>query len=302
MKRAQQLLSPASLAALMAQQHVRLFEVGCDAIDQFHSGHIDGATYIDTNAIEHGPLWNKVADEALLAVLGMHGLHHDSCVVLYGRNNLAAARLAHLMLYAGVADVRLLDGGFASWCAANGALRCGPGRKQASSKSADACFGGPFPAHPEYVMSMAQTRSFLRQAAGALVSIRSRAEFEGQTSGYSYIPGKGEIAGALWGRAGADHDVNSMSAYHDVNGCMKAAGEISRFWLEAGIEPGRPAAFYCGTGWRASLAFFYAWLMGWPQISVYDGGWLEWSSDPLNQGDCIIHPGRQAGLAMIETR
>jgi thiosulfate/3-mercaptopyruvate sulfurtransferase len=41
--------------------------------------------------------------------------------------------------------------------------------------------------------------------------------------------------------------------------------------------PGRPTAFYCGTGWRASMAFFYAWLMDWPHISVYDGGWFEWS-------------------------
>jgi thiosulfate/3-mercaptopyruvate sulfurtransferase len=45
-------------------------------------------------------------------------------------------------------------------------------------------------------------------------------------------------------------------------------------------------AFYCGTGWRASLAFFYAWLMGWQRISVYDGGWLEWSSDPANPVIC----------------
>ena len=36
------------------------------------------------------------------------------------------------------------------------------------------------------------------------------------------------------------------------------------------------------TGWRASEAFFYAWLMDWKQISVYDGGWYEWSSDPKN--------------------
>jgi thiosulfate/3-mercaptopyruvate sulfurtransferase len=45
-------------------------------------------------------------------------------------------------------------------------------------------------------------------------------------------------------------------------------------------------AFYCGTGWRASLAFFYAWLMGWEHISVYDGGWFEWSSDPANPVIC----------------
>ncbi|WP_227625940.1 rhodanese-like domain-containing protein [Geofilum rubicundum] len=41
-------------------------------------------------------------------------------------------------------------------------------------------------------------------------------------------------------------------------------------------------AFYCGTGWRGSEAWFNAWLMGWPKVSVYDGGWFEWSADPAN--------------------
>jgi thiosulfate/3-mercaptopyruvate sulfurtransferase len=41
-------------------------------------------------------------------------------------------------------------------------------------------------------------------------------------------------------------------------------------------------AFYCGTGWRASETWFYAFLMDWPQIAVYDGGWFEWSKDPEN--------------------
>ncbi|WP_305065691.1 rhodanese-like domain-containing protein, partial [Methanococcoides sp.] len=40
-------------------------------------------------------------------------------------------------------------------------------------------------------------------------------------------------------------------------------------------------AFYCGTGWRGSEAFFNAWLMGWDNAAVYDGGWLEWSNNKL---------------------
>ena len=57
---------------------------------------------------------------------------------------------------------------------------------------------------------------------------------------------------------------------------------IETMWREAGIVREQHAAFYCGTGWRASLAFFYAWLMGWERISVYDGGWMEWSREPSN--------------------
>src|SRR5262245_33237817 len=46
--------------------------------------------------------------------------------------------------------------------------------------------------------------------------------------------------------------------------------------------PDKRVAFYCGTGWRASEAFFYAYLMGWPTIAVYDGGWWAWVQDPAN--------------------
>ena len=49
-----------------------------------------------------------------------------------------------------------------------------------------------------------------------------------------------------------------------------------------GITPDKRVAFYCGTGWRASETWFYAYLMGWQQAAVYDGGWFEWSQDPAN--------------------
>ena len=48
----------------------------------------------------------------------------------------------------------------------------------------------------------------------------------------------------------------------------------------AGITPDKWVAFYCGTGWRASETWFYALLMGWQNVAVYDGGWFEWSKDP----------------------
>jgi molybdopterin synthase sulfurtransferase len=87
-----------------------------------------------------------------------------------------------------------------------------------------------------------------------------------------------DIAGARWGRAGGNGDVNSMSAYQDADGTMRDAAEIEALWCEAGIHAGRQVAFYCGTGWCASLPFFYAWVMGWERIAVFDGGWFEWSA------------------------
>jgi thiosulfate/3-mercaptopyruvate sulfurtransferase len=28
--------------------------------------------------------------------------------------------------------------------------------------------------------------------------------------------------------------------------------------------------------------WFYAYLQGWQRIAVYDGGWFEWSQDPID--------------------
>lgn len=286
----QHLLQPAWLASLIAGQAVAvapangwlLFEAGCGEEGIYQQGHIPGAGYLETCHLEQEPLWNKVSDTALLTCLLGYGIRYDTPVLLYGRNPLAAARVAHLLLYAGVRDVRLLDGGLAAWLRAGLPLEQGTGPGTIATSD----FGIPFPACPDYLINTKQARQLLQQPDGALVSIRTWQEHIGAISGYSYIEAKGDILGARWGRAGQDGDVNSMSDYHRLDGTMKPAKEIHRLWAEAGIQACQQVAFYCGTGWRASLAFFYAWLMGWEHISVYDGGWCEWSQDPANPVRC----------------
>jgi 3-mercaptopyruvate sulfurtransferase SseA len=287
-----QLVTPGWVAGLVTGAPIaarpsgawRLFEVGCADADAFAGGHIPGAGYLDTMQLEQGPLWNKVDDAVLGRLLCELGIRHDTTVVLYGRNVLAAARAAHLMLHAGVRDVRLLDGGLAAWLRAGLPFEPGPARRWPAADD----FGVQLPARPDYLFDMRQTSDLLAHDRGTLVSIRTWNEFIGKTSGYRYIEARGDIAGAVWGHAGAGDDVNSMSDFHDDAGCMKPAADICTMWAQTGIRPERLNVFYCGTGWRASLAFFYAWLMGWERIAVYDGGWCEWSRDPANPTICRV--------------
>ncbi len=285
-----QLVSAPWLAALLAQGAVaaaptgawRLLEVGCDGFDAYVCGHIPGASYMDTAELEQEPLWNKVPDATLLQRLLGHGIRNDTTVIVYARCAVVAARAAHLMLYAGVRDVRLLDGGFGAWCLAELPLSSKPPCLPEAATE----FGVPFPAHPEYLANTSQARQLLLQPNAALVSIRTWNEYMGKTSGYSYIAAVGDIAGARWGHAGKGNDVNSMSDFQHADGTMRSAHDITQVWSDAGIYRDQHVAFYCGTGWRASLAFFYAWLMGWEHISVYDGGWYEWGLDPANPVIC----------------
>jgi molybdopterin synthase sulfurtransferase len=282
-----QLVPARWLRALLGSQAVgaaaptgdwRLFEVGEGPWDSARLQTIPGAAWLDVQRFEGGPLWNKVADDVLLRQLAALGIRHDTTVVLAGRKLVANARMAHLLLYAGVHDVRLLDGGTEAWAQAGGPLT----QEAPAIPVPVSDFGPDQPTHPHYLVNTAQVRDLLGRPGVTLASIRTWSEFVGQTSGYDYIAARGEIAGARWGHAGAEGDVNDMRWFHTPAGLMSGAAEITTLWRSQGIEAEQQVVFYCGTGWRASLAFFYAWLMGWEHISVYDGGWLEWSSDPGN--------------------
>ena len=109
--------------------------------------------------MESEPLWNKVSDEQLKAMLAKHGIRHDTTVILYGRDVYAAARVAQIMLYAGVKDVRLLDGGWQTWSDAGLPVERGTPPKV----KAEPDFGVKIPAQPQLMLDMEQARGLLHR-------------------------------------------------------------------------------------------------------------------------------------------
>ncbi|SQC94186.1 Thiosulfate sulfurtransferase YnjE precursor [Cedecea neteri] len=176
----------------------KVIEAGWGSPKKYLLSHIPGAGYINTEEVESEPLWNKVSDDKLKAMLTKHGIRHDTTVILYGRDVYAAARVAAIMLYAGVKDVRLLDGGWTTWSAAELPVERGLPPHPAPADD----FGAPIPGQPQLMLDIEQARALLHRKDASLVSIRSWPEFIGTTSGYSYIKPKGEIAGARWGPRG----------------------------------------------------------------------------------------------------
>ncbi|MGH2417899.1 MAG: sulfurtransferase, partial [Candidatus Limnocylindria bacterium] len=181
-----------------------------------------------------------------------------------------------ILRYAGVDDVRLLDGGYDWWVTA-----VQPLETEIRLPTPVQRFGVAIPQRPEAIVDIEQARAILDDPDGAaLVSVRTWREHIGAVSGYNYIGPAGRIAGDVWGNCGSD--AYHMQHYRSVDNTMRAYPEIAANWQAAGITPDKRVAFYCGTGWRASETWFYAYLMGWERIAVYDGGWFEWSQDPIN--------------------
>ena len=258
--------------------------------DAYLGGHIPGAIDLNTNDIESTETWNRRSPEELKETLEAHGITSDTTVVMYGKfmspdNNdpfpgseagdLGAIRCAFIMMYAGVKDVRVLNGGFQSWMDAGYEIATDDRPKEPVPE-----FGASIPRHPELVVDTPRAKEMLASEDAELVSVRSWPEFIGEVSGYNYIEKKGRIPGAIFADCGSD--AYHMENYRNFDHTTREFQEIAAIWKSKGITPDKHLAFYCGTGWRGSEAWFNAWLMGWPRVSVYDGGWFEWSNDPEN--------------------
>src|SRR5204862_7154896 len=141
--------------------------------------------------------------------------------------------------------------------------------------------GVPMPQGPGFISIIDERKEILAdQENAALVSVRTWMEYIGSVGGYNFIGLSGLIAGAVWGNCGTD--AYHMQHYRNVDNTMRAYPEIAANWAEAEITGDKWVAFYCGTGWRASETWFYAYLMGWDRSAVDGAGGFGRGTDPLN--------------------
>jgi thiosulfate/3-mercaptopyruvate sulfurtransferase len=266
----------------------QVFHVHYQKVEDYWNGHIPGAPHLDTMYLEEPKNWNRRSPKELEAALLHHGITKDTTVILYGRTadpqpwqpkpgqqagQIAATRAALILMYAGVKDVRLLDAGLGAWERAGFQVTRDPYFPTSGVKS----FGATIPEQPQLIADLEEAKQIIAdKKGGALVSIRSWKEWIGETSGYNYIAAKGDIPGAIFGNCGSS--AYHMQTYRNPDNTMRPFYEIEEMWKGIGITGDKRVAFYCGTGWRASETFLYAYYLGWDKMAVYDGGWYEWST------------------------
>ena len=241
----------------------------------YTEGHIPGAFHMNTDSIESEEFWNIRKPEEITELMKKYGITKDTTVITYGNNPVISAddRVAMTLLWAGVENVKNLSGGIDAWKNAGYELETTVNEPKATDKD----FGVTIPAHPEYILSIDQVKDKLKNDKNfKLVSIRSRDEFEGKTSGYGYIDRAGEPLGAIWG-----HDTDDGS-YNNEDGTVADIVTVKKYLSESDASLGNEVSYYCGTGWRAAIPFLIEYDEGIRTMSVYDGGWFQWQMDPEN--------------------
>jgi thiosulfate/3-mercaptopyruvate sulfurtransferase len=269
-----QLLVPAKYIKqrLDTKAKFRLFEVSWGNGISYEKAHIPSAVHIDTNEVEEAPFWNYKSAKALKQFALNYGIQSDVPVILYGADNMASFRVAVILMAMGVEDVRVLNGGFRSW------VKAGFKTEEGNTKPKKVTsFNSKFFQNASMIVKTSEVEETLKNKTAQVISIRTKDEYDGTSSGYSYINTKGHIKGAIWGNSG--RTPFSMDAYRSLTHKMASSQLIQQRWKSLGIDVEKPMILSCTRGWRASEVYFYAKVMGIDNIALYDGSWLQWSAN-----------------------
>lgn len=252
-------------------REIMIFEVSWGALEKSktYKVHIPNAYHFNTDWIENAPVWNLSDANIIEKNLLNAGITKDKLIVVYSQNQMASLRVLWALKWAGVEDVRFLNGGLYGWMSENL-----PTQTKVNIPNNVKVFGTKIPANPS--INISEPKEVLkRQKKGLkLVSNRAWNEYTSKVSGYTYIKGKGEPKGAIWGFAGTDS--SNIVDYYDPDGTLRNPNEMFELWKKQGILEKDEIAFYCGTGWRGSVSWFITQLAGWEKTYLFDGGWNAW--------------------------
>ena len=275
------LVSTAWVAEHLHDENVRLVEVDEDLL-LYEQGHIPGAVKLDWHTeLQYQDRRDFVDEQMFADLMESKGISNDSTVVLYGdKSNWWAAYAFWFFKYNGHQDVRLMDGGRQKWIAENREL----------SQEA------PTPARGSYQVPYrdASIRAFqhdvvahllkLADGSGALVDVRSPAEYTGEKLHMPEYPQEGTLRG---GHIPGAANIPWAKAVND-DGTFKSASELAELYQAEGVSKDQDVVTYCRIAERSSHTWFVLkYLLGYPRVRNYDGSWTEWGNMvgvPIRQG------------------
>lgn len=274
------------------KEGVRLIEVNYRPEKAYLKGHIRGATlirwgdlikedsYVD-NAF--GQTWLPGMDsyddslpqdildkKEFEQMMSNHGIDRDTKVVLYGdHGNWFAAYAFWLFKIYNHQDLCLMDGGRIKWELEGREYVTEEVQVQPTKYKVKSNNEGDFRASLDDVYDSLESKDV------TLVDIRSPEEYSGKTTsnkdlGLDEMDKRGHIPGAV--NVPASQTVNK-------DGTFKSYDELLELYKSHGVISDDDVVTYCRLGERAAHSWVVLrYLLGYPNVSSYDGSWGEWGT------------------------
>lgn len=255
------LVDPEWIAAHLEDPGVRLIEVDVGPA-AYDAGHIPGAVLWNAYTDLRHPDYTPIDAAELEALLSRSGISPATTVVFYGYGTYLAF---WLMKRYGHDRVLLMDGPRERW-------------EQAGhrwSVETPAITASSYVLAPEdlsVVTSLEAMQHLISRPDAAIVDVRSRAEFVGERF---WPSGATENAGRAGHIPGAVHV--PFDLVRDERGTLRSVSELRGLYEASGIGRDQRVVTYCTIGNRASQVWFVLkYVLGYPDVSVYYGSWVEW--------------------------
>lgn len=235
---------------------------GPDGAREYAAGHLPGAVYLDletqlSRPRRAGEGRHPLPDPAALQeVLRGAGISAGTRVVVHdAATSTSAARGWWVLRWAGLADVRVLDGGLAAWTAAGGVLTTDVPRPEPGDVTVRP---GSLP-----VLDAGAAADLAR--TGVLLDARAPERYRGEVEPVD--PVAGHVPGAL--------NLPTTQNVDDTGRFLAPERLRERF---AAVSTG-PVGVYCGSGVTAAHTLLALEVAGVP-ATLYPGSWSEWVADP----------------------
>ncbi|WP_018600099.1 sulfurtransferase [Mycobacterium sp. 155] len=239
-----------------------------DGTAAYLAGHVPSAVYVslDDELTDHGVVGKGrhplPSGRNLEASARRWGLRTGVPVVVYDDwNRAGSGRAWWVLTAAGIADVRILDGGLAAWTAAGGALQTRP---------VEPVPGDVVVTHDDLYHGGRRTITADEAGAhaGVLLDARAPERFRGDVEPMDAAAG--HIPGA----------VNLPSTrVLAADGTVLPHSELRELLTEQGLIDITEIGAYCGSGVTAAVTVAALAAAG-VDAALFPGSWSEWVSDP----------------------